>query len=112
MAIIRIGIRMYFNDSPPDFSERFPPGYSSTPNNDVIIQQNAIGWDHFIRSKVSKEWNQVQYQHAKRYGMVKQSDGWMLGLIKLMANLSFQLWELRNQCRHGHDNRQCYETKI
>jgi hypothetical protein len=31
MAIIRIGIRVYFNDSPPDFSERFPQGYSSTP---------------------------------------------------------------------------------
>jgi hypothetical protein len=61
-------------------------------------------WDHFIRGKVSKEWNQVQYQHAKCYGMVKQSEGWMLGLIKLMANSSFQLWELRNQCRHGHDN--------
>jgi hypothetical protein len=28
----------------------------------------------------------------------------MLGSIKLMANLSFQLWEMRNQCRHGHDN--------
>jgi hypothetical protein len=58
----------------------------------------------FHMGKVSKEWNQVQYQHAKRYRMVKQSEGWMLGLIKLMANSSFQLWELRNQCRHGHDN--------
>jgi hypothetical protein len=104
MAIIRMGIRTYFNDSPPDFLERFPQGFSSTPYNDVIIQQNAIGWDHFIRGKVSKKWKQVQHQHAKRYGMVKQSEGWMLGLIKLMANLSFQLWELRNQCRHGHDS--------
>jgi hypothetical protein len=104
MAIIRIGLRSYFEDSPPDFSERFPQGYSSTPYNDVITQQNAIGWDHFIRGKVSKEWQQVQYQYAKRYGMLKQSEGCMLGLIKLMANLSFQLWELRNKCRHGHDH--------
>jgi hypothetical protein len=52
----------------------------------------------------NQEWQQVQYQYAKRYGMVKQSEGWLLGLIKLMANASFQLWELRNQCRHGHDN--------
>jgi hypothetical protein len=104
MAIIRIGIRLYFNDSPPDFLERFPQGYSSSPYKDVITKQNAIGWDHFIRGKASKEWQQVQYQYAKRYRMTKQSEGWMLGLIKLMANASFQLWELRNQCRHGHDN--------
>jgi hypothetical protein len=101
IAVIRISLRAYFNDSSPDFSERFPQGYSSTPYNDVITQQNAIGWDHFIRGKVSKEWQQVQYQYAKRYGMIKQSEGWVLGLIKIMANLSFQLWELRNQCRHG-----------
>jgi hypothetical protein len=53
MAIIRIGIRSYFNDSPPDFSERFPQGYLSSPYKDVITLQNAIGWDHFIRGKVS-----------------------------------------------------------
>jgi hypothetical protein len=25
-------------------------------------------------------------------------------LVKMMANSSFQLWELRNTCRHGHDD--------
>jgi hypothetical protein len=104
MAIIRIGLRAYFNDSLPDFSECFPTGYSTTPYNDVIVQQNAIGWDHFICGKVTKEWQRVQYMHAKRYGLVKQSEGWVRDLIKLMANSPFQLWELRNQCRHGHDN--------
>jgi hypothetical protein len=89
--LLEIGIRAYFNDSSPDFSERFPQGYSSTPYNDVIIQQNAIGWDHFIRGKVSKERSQVQYLHAKRYGMVKQSEGWMLGSIKLMANCAINV---------------------
>jgi hypothetical protein len=104
MAIIRIGLRAYFNDSSPDFSDRFPQGYSSTPYNDIITQQNDIGWDHFIRGKISKEWQHVQYQYAKRYGLIQQSEGWVLGLIKLMANSSFQLWELRNQCCHGHNN--------
>jgi hypothetical protein len=104
MAIIRIGVQAYFNDSAPVFSDRFPDGYSSTPYCAVIDQQNSIGWDHFIRGKLSKEWQKVQYVHAKRYGMTKQSEGWVLDLIKLMANSSFQLWELRNQCRHGHDD--------
>jgi hypothetical protein len=30
--------------------------------------------------------------------------GWTVDLVKMMANLSFQLWELRNTCRHGHDD--------
>jgi hypothetical protein len=29
---------------------------------------------------------------------------WTVDLIKMMANSSFQLWELRNTCRHGHDD--------
>jgi hypothetical protein len=103
MAIIRIEVRAYFNDSTPDFSDRFPDGYSLTPYVEVIDQQNAIGWDHFVRGKLSTEWKRVQYIHAKRYGMKKQSEGWVCSLIKLMANMSFQLWELRNKCRHGHD---------
>jgi exonuclease III len=104
LAIIRIGIRSYFADSMPDFSERFPDGYSSTPYYDLIEQQNSIGWDHFIRGKLTKEWDSVQYRYSARYGLKKVSEGWTLTLIKLLANSSFQLWEIRNQCRHGHDD--------
>jgi hypothetical protein len=104
MAIICIGIRSYFADSLPDFSERFPNGYSSMPYYDLIEQQNSIGWDHFIRGKFTKEWDAVQYCHSKRYGSTKVSEGWTLTLIKLLANSSFQLWEIRNQCHHGHDD--------
>jgi endonuclease/exonuclease/phosphatase family metal-dependent hydrolase len=103
LAIIRLGLRAYFNNSSPDYSERFPLGYSSTPYGDLICQQTALGWDHFIRGKLSKEWTKVQYQFAKRYGLVKESEGWVTALIKFMATASFQLWELRNKCRHGHD---------
>jgi hypothetical protein len=88
----------------PDFSEHFPAGYLSTPYSDLIDQPNSIGWDHFIRGKLTKEWDAVQYRHAKRYGLAKVSEDWILTLIKLLANSSFQLWEIHNQCRHGHDD--------
>jgi hypothetical protein len=70
----------------------------------LITQQNKIGWDHFVFSKLTREWRLVQYQYAKCYGLVKQSEGWILDLVKLMAHSLFKLWELRNTCRHGHDN--------
>jgi hypothetical protein len=45
----------------------------------------------------------AQYHFAKRYGLEKQSKGWTVDLVKI-ANSSFQLWELRNACCHGHDD--------
>jgi hypothetical protein len=104
LAIIRIGLRAYFTDCSPNFSERFPDGYSTSPYEALITKQNKIGWDHFGCGKLTKEWKLVQYHFAKRYGMVKQSEGWTVDLVKMMANSSFQLWELRNTCRHGHDD--------
>jgi hypothetical protein len=52
LAILKIGMTSYFNDTSPDFSERFPPGPSTAPYLELITQQNSIGWDHFIRGKI------------------------------------------------------------
>ena len=103
LAIIHIGLRSYFEDGSPNFSERFPAGYSSTPYAALINEQSNIGWDHFIRGKLSGEWAQLQYSYAKQYGLLKTSEGWLITLIKLLANSSFTLWDIRNGCRHGHD---------
>jgi hypothetical protein len=102
MAIIRLGLRSYFASIPPDFSERFPTGYSTTPYSDLIDQQIAIGWDHFW--KLSTEWENLQQQYARRYGLMKQSEGWVIRIIRLMAQSCHTLWESRNSCRHGNDS--------
>jgi hypothetical protein len=80
LAIIRIGLRAYFTNCSSDFLERFPDGYSTSPYEALITKQNKIGWDHFVRSKLTKEWKLVQYHFANRYGVVKQSKGgqWIL----------------------------------
>jgi hypothetical protein len=80
----------YFQGEAPDFSSWFPDGYSSSPYKTLIDQQNAIGWDHFLRGKLSA-------------GMIKQSEGWKVLLIRLMATSSYTLWDSRNQSRHGSD---------
>jgi hypothetical protein len=49
------------------------------------------------------EWSTSQYFFARRYGMLKPSEGWLVLLIKLMATSSFTLWDSRNQSRHGPD---------
>lgn len=100
---MRLGLTSFFTNSPPDFTERFPDGYSSTPYFALIDRQNAIGWDHFIRGKLSTEWELSQYFYAKKYGLQKASEGWLITLIRLLATSSYQLWEIRNDCRHGKD---------
>ena len=102
LAIIKIGLTSFFHDCPPSFSDRFPP--ADFPSLQILItQQNAIGWDHFVRGKLSKEWSQAQYRHAKRFNLVDVSKNWLVTLTRLLANSSFKLWEIRNGCRHGID---------
>jgi hypothetical protein len=113
LAIICIGLRAYFTNCSPESSERFPRGYLTSPYKALITKQNQIGWDHFVRGKLTKEWWLVQYHFAKCYELVKQSEGWTMNLVKLIANSSFQLWEvqLRNTGRHGHDDASKQQSK-
>jgi hypothetical protein len=64
------------NEAPDFFFNRFSAGSSSCLYQDLIEQelieqQNAIGWDHFIQGKLTKEWIHHQYQYAMRYGLLK-----------------------------------------
>ena len=102
LAVIKIGLTSFFSTSPPAFSERFP--VNDLPQLQLLItQQTAIGWDHFIRGKLSKEWSQAQYSYATRFHLVDASKNWTVTLCRLLANSSFKLWEIRNGCRHGLD---------
>ena len=103
MAIIHLGLQSFYDDGSPNFTERFPDGYSSTPYAFLIEEQSRIGWDHFIRGKLSGEWIRLQYQHAARFNLLKESENWTVKLIKLFAHSSFQLWDIHNGCRHGND---------
>ena len=97
LIIAKIGLTAFFNNATPLFTERFPPTDSPTYH-PLIQQQTAIGWDQFIRGKLSKQWTQRQYKYAKQYNLTNESKNWQVTLIRLMANSSFKLWEIRNGC--------------
>ena len=69
----------------------------------LINEQTRIGWDHFACGKLSGEWGALQYRYARQFNLLKTSEGWLITLVKLLANSSFQLWDIRNGCRHGSD---------
>lgn len=78
------------------------------------LSQDAIGWDHFLRGKISSEWSRLQFKFAATHNFIEQSKNWQQWLIKYMATQSFNLWCSRNRCRHGDNhisNRQSQLTQ-
>ena len=104
LSIAQIGMTSYFNNNPPNFSDRFPHNTSNKKLNVLIDQQTAIGWDHFMRGKLSKEWGPAQYRYARRYNLIDASKNWQVRLNRMLANASFKAWQTRNGCRHGIDS--------
>ena len=95
LAIITTGLNAFLHDRPPDFKHRFPPE-NHTQLNTLINQQTQIGWDHFLRGKLSKEWGPAQYRYAKRFNLVDASKNWLVRLIRMLANAACTVWKIRN----------------
>jgi hypothetical protein len=50
----------FFPDPLPDLLPR-----TTSPYVRLRISQDAIGWDHFLRGKLSKQWTSLQYKYAR-----------------------------------------------
>jgi hypothetical protein len=92
----------YFQSTSLDRSEfeHWGPSYLN-----VIQLQDTIGWDHFLRGKLSHEWANLQQDYIYRTKPSSKFDrakSIRLIIKPLMLNC-LDLWTLRNQERHGHD---------
>ena len=71
---------------------------------EVSRAQRNIGWSQMLKGRFSHKWSEYQdcYLGAKS---TKKNNGttWMIGLIDLIFQEWWKLWELRNSDRHGHD---------
>ena len=71
---------------------------------DVALAQAAIGWEHLLKGRFSKEWATA---HDNLLGPHKNKrnngEAWLTGLIQLMLQQWFDLWQARNADRHGRD---------
>ena len=93
LVIAQIGMTSYFNNSSTNFSDRFPHDTTTKKLNVLIDQQTAIGWDHFLRGKLSKEWGPAQYRYARHFNHIDASKNWQVCLIRMLANASFKVWQ-------------------
>jgi hypothetical protein len=82
---------------------------SFTPEGEInkaIDDQNEIGWDNFIRGRLSNRWESIQSQ---RYTATKAKEKhrdptiWATSLITTMWEGLIKTWESRNEDQHGRD---------
>jgi hypothetical protein len=72
----------------------------------LIRDQNKIGWNHLYRARWSNEWNTLQGHYLRHRGGTEPQVTdltWVVGLGRILLNQWLDVWKLRNEQRHGID---------
>ena len=80
-----------------------------TPYHHLIRMQNRIGWDQVHRGRWSREWCRLQdtYKYRQQDPAIPMSGSqWVLQASRLLLDRWIDVWKLRNEARHGRDDRQ------
>ena len=102
------GLECHFADKhlyPGDFPERY---------DQLIVDQNHIGWYNFMRGRLAKQWIKIQdgyLHHTKNHCTKKNGTTWATNLAHLLLEQWFKLWDERNAARHGRDLQQQWAKK-
>ena len=78
-----------------------PVGYEK-----LIAEQNEIGWDNFMKGRISNEWITKQQQHLQSKELITTRNNgttWATTIISTIWTDWIKLWEMRNEDRHGKD---------
>ena len=99
--ILRDGVSHFHRQLGPLSPSKYPERYTG-----LIINQNAIGWEHLYRGKWCEDWRLLQDDycsgpHSKESALPGTT--WTLGIGRLLIDQWLQLWKLRNEDRHGVD---------
>ena len=90
---------------PSDFPERY---------DQLIVDQNHIGWYNFFRGRLAKQWTKLQndyLNHLDKHTSKKNGTTWTTNLAHLLLQKWFDLWDDRNTARHGRDLKEQWAKK-
>ena len=102
------GLDSYFQNKVLDYDEFSPcdaPYLPRQPYDRLLCHQDQIGWDHFLRGKLSYHWTGLQQDFIWRTspGTTFDRDKWLRLIIKPLFTACQDLWTIRNDERHGKD---------
>jgi hypothetical protein len=105
------GLECWFDgDDNPEISlDRYPSDLHA-----LIRQQNHVGWKHIMLGRFVNEWRRIQGRYSETNIQPTRFDDsavqykrtpelWLKGLISVMWDQWYVLWEDRNQDLHGRD---------
>ena len=77
-----------------------PPRYCQ-----LLLEQHEIGWHQLLMGRFSLQWARLQQTHLSAQQPIKgrSGDRWTSQMATLLLRAWLDLWELRNQDRHGKD---------
>jgi hypothetical protein len=108
--IMMAGLQSYFLNRPIDYSEfsaSDAPNHTQPPYYTLIRHQESIGWDHFLRGKLSHHWTQLQQDFVWRTapGTKFESEAWLRLIIRPILTDCLDLWTIGNNKRHGTNDK-------
>jgi len=70
----------------------------------LAAAQEAIGWTHLFKGRISKQWIDRQQDHIGNKATKKNNAlNWATTVIDYFFTQWFKVWDQRNLDRHGHD---------
>ena len=95
------GIQSFFDARPANFDQHLPHRYKK-----ALREQASIGWNNFLKGRLSKQWLHIQEDHLvgtqQRTNKIN-GETWAVAIIHTMWKHWLELWESRNEDRHGKD---------
>ena len=86
----------------------------------AIQEQTAIGWKQMFQGRISRAWEQTQYDYfsnnniinrAIPYAVETEHNKWRQVFILALLQFGLQLWEERNTLFHCSNGKQCKHNR-
>jgi hypothetical protein len=108
--IMMAGLASYFTNTAFDYDEFSAfdvPHHPRRPYCRLLQHQGKIGWDHFLRGKLSYHWTALQQDFIWRTspGTSFDRDKWLRLIIKPLFTACQDLWTIKNEERPGKDDK-------
>ena len=101
ISILKIYIQKWMLNKPHTPNTQLHPNIQHHQEITLAIkQQEKIGWDHFIRGRLSKLWKTAQ----KSYQGQKYTSKWPLLCIKAIITAIQKIWKIQNLFKFGTES--------
>jgi len=93
-AILNIVESYHSNSEPAIIDQNYPH------MNEILRDQNKIGWHNFIHGKWSNKWVAQQREFLLKHDSKRSCKRWATAIIHKMFMVSWDMWEHRNGILH------------